>query len=139
MLIFILPDNSIFVFGPPACLLVFVYWINPVYVERLDCLCSFDPLPEFTFLFYESPFNKLLLMDSTSAASLQATDTIIVSIKTNSIPIITIQFCIVFWAGFYCFFSRATAVYLHLYLCQLFLSYCSELLFIIRHILTIHI
>ncbi len=42
-----------------------------MYVERLDCLSGFDPLPEFTFLFYESPFNKLLLMDSTSAASLQ--------------------------------------------------------------------
>ncbi len=119
MLIFILPDNSIFVFGPPACLLVFVYWINPVYVERLDCLSSFDPLPEFTFLFYESAFNKLLLMDSTSAsvASLQATDTIIVSIKTNSIPIITITsitFCIVFWAGFYCFFSAGQELFIYI-------------------------
>ncbi len=35
-------------------------------------------------------------------------DTIIVSIKTNTIPSITIKyitFSIVFWAGFYCFFS----------------------------------
>ncbi len=44
-----------------------------MYVERLDCSSGFDPLPEFKFLFYESPFNKLLLMDSPSVASLQNT------------------------------------------------------------------
>ncbi len=35
--------------------------------------------------------------------------TLIVSIKTNTIPIITIKsitFSIVFWAGFYCFFQH---------------------------------
>ncbi len=41
---------TLFVFGPFACLLVFVYWINPVHVDGSDCYAGIDPLPEFTFL-----------------------------------------------------------------------------------------
>lgn len=29
--------DLMFVFGPSACLLTLVFWINPVYVNRLDC------------------------------------------------------------------------------------------------------
>ncbi len=66
--------NLMFVFGPFACLLVSVYWINPVLVNGSDCYTGIDPLPEFTFLPVESLL-KLLLMDSNSAsaASLQHT------------------------------------------------------------------
>ncbi len=67
--------NLMFVFGPFACLLVSVYWINPVLVDGSDCYTGIDPLPEFTFPPVESLLNKLLLMDSNSAsaASLQNT------------------------------------------------------------------
>ncbi len=61
--------NLMFVFGPFACLLVSVYWINPVLVDGLDCYTGIDPLPEFTFLPVESLLNKLLLMDSNSASA----------------------------------------------------------------------
>ncbi len=61
--------NLMFVFGPFACLLVFVYWINPVLVDGSDCYTGIDPLPEFTFLPAESLLNKLLLMDSNSASA----------------------------------------------------------------------
>ncbi len=54
--------NSMFVFGPFACLLVFVYWIT-VYVDGSDCYAGIDPLPELTFLSAEILLNKLLLMD----------------------------------------------------------------------------
>ncbi len=58
-----------FLLGPFACLITLVFWIPPLYADRLDCYTGFDSLPAFSYLFVVTAFNKCLHMDSNTASA----------------------------------------------------------------------
>ncbi len=91
------------------CWLGFIYHSMKIldFLIFLPLAYSSKTITKFLFVVCFGHFSYMILHPTNRLHHIPI-DTIIVSIKTNTIPIITnksITFSIVFWAGFYCFFQ----------------------------------